>query len=113
MEAASTPDKISNGVIPVLAIDIEQLVLNEQFRFGTKSASNLPSVKVTAALITGKGEEGFVTAKHSCAIATLNEFTPSSNILDMGTTATVCSAARKCLDDLSKDIVQWIAPQVK
>lgn len=113
MEAASTPDKIRNGVIPVLAIDIEQLVLNEEFRFGTTSASNLPSVKVTAALITGKGDKGFVTAKHSCAIATLNEFTPSSNILDMGTTATVCSATRKCLDDLSKDIVQWIAPQVK
>lgn len=113
MEAVATADKIRNGVIPVLAIDIEQLVLNEQFRFGAKSSSNLPRVQVTAALITGKGEDGFVTAKHSCAIATLNEFTPSSNVLDLGSVTTVCSATRKCLGDLSKDIVQWVAPQIK
>jgi hypothetical protein len=113
MEAVSTADKIQNGVIPVLAIDIEQLVLNEKFRFGSTSTSNLPRVQVTAALIAKNLENGFVTAKHSCAIATLNEFTPSSEILDMGTTATVCSATRKCLDDLSKDIVQWTASQVK
>lgn len=113
MEAVTTPEKIRNGVIPVVAIDIEKLVLNEEFRFGTKSSSNLPFVQVTTALITGQGEDGFVTAKHSCAIANLNEFTPSSNILDLGTVATVCSATRKCLGDLSKDIVQWIAPQVK
>src|SRR5690606_17035114 len=103
MEAVGTQEKIHNGVIPVLAIDIEQLVLNEEFRFGSKSSSNLPSVQVTAALISGKGEQGFVTAKHSCAILTLNEFTPASHVLDLGTTATVCSATRKCLSDLSKD----------
>src|SRR5690606_3336446 len=113
MEAVTTPDKIRNGVIPVVAIDIEQLVLNEEFRFGSSSRSNLPFVQVTTALITGQGETGFVTAKHSCAIATLNELTPSSNVLDLGTVATVCSATRKCLNDLSNDIVQWIAPQVK
>jgi hypothetical protein len=113
MEVVSTVDKISNGVIPVLAIDIEQLVLNEKFRFGAKSSSNLPRVQVTAALITGTGKDGVVTAKHSCAIATLNEFTPSSNVMDLGTVATVCSATRKCLNDLSKDIVQWVAPQLK
>src|SRR5690606_19940345 len=69
MEAVATADKINNGVIPVVAIDIEQLVLNKEFRFGTSSKSNLPFVQVTTALITGKGETGFVTAKHSCAIA--------------------------------------------
>ncbi len=111
MEAVSTIDKIRNGVIPVLAIDIEQLVLGENFQFGAKSHSNLPRVQVTAALI--RDQDNFVTAKHNCAIATLNEFTPSSNILDMGTAATVCSATRKCLRDLSKDIVQWVAPQIK
>lgn len=114
MEAVSTLDKIRNGVIPVLAIDIEQLVLGENFRFGAKSTSTLPRVQVTAALITGNGEADIVSAKHSCAIATINEFTPSSNVLDMGTYGvTVCSATRKCLRDLSKDVVQWIAPQVK
>ncbi len=111
MEAVGTADKIRNGVIPVLAIDVEQLVLGEKYKFGTRSKSNLPMVKVTAALITSP--EDFVSAKHSCAIATLNEFTPSSNVLDMGTTATVCAATRKCLNDLSKDIVQWIEPQLK
>jgi hypothetical protein len=55
-----------------------------------------------------------VIAKHTCAIMTLNEFTPSTNILDMGSTGTtVCSATRKCLRDLSKDVVEWMAPQVK
>jgi hypothetical protein len=111
MEAVGTADKILNGVIPVLAIDVEQLVLNEKYKYGTRTKSNLPMVKVTAALITSP--EKFVSAKHSCAIATLNEFTPSSNILDMGTVSTVCSATRKCLNDLSKDIVQWIEPQLK
>lgn len=113
MESVATADKIRNGVIPVLAIDIEQLVLGEDFRFGSKSKSNLPRVQVTAALVTGEGPDDVVMAKHSCAIATLNELTPSSNVLDMGTVATVCSATHKCLRDLSKDIVQWIAPQVK
>jgi hypothetical protein len=113
MESVATADKIRNGVIPVLAIDIEQLVLGENFRFGAKGQSNLPRVQVTAALVTGKGDNDFVMAKHSCAIATLNELTPSSNVLDLGTVATVCSATHKCLRDLSKDIVQWIAPQMK
>lgn len=113
MESVATADKIRNGVIPVLAMDIEQLVLGEDFRFGSRSKSNLPRVQVTAALVTGEGPDNVVMAKHSCAIATLNELTPSTNVLDMGTVATVCSATHKCLRDLSKDIVQWIAPQVK
>lgn len=110
LEAISTADKINNGVIPVLAIDIEQLVLGEE-QFGTKRDSNLPKVQITAALIKSKGD--FSTAKHTCAIATLNEFTPSSNILDLGSNgATVCSATRKCLRDLSKDVMEWVEPQL-
>jgi len=112
LEAVATADKIRNGVIPVLAIDIEQLVLGGQDRqFGVKQSLTLPKVQVTAALIKG-GD--MVTAKHTCAIATLNEFTPSSNILDLGNTGTtVCSATQKCLRDLSKDVVAWMAPQLK
>ena len=111
-EPVSTADKIRNGVVPVLAIDIEQLVLGDETRqFGTKEESTLPKVQVTVALV--KGKDDMVTAKHTCAIMTLNEFTPSTNVLDLGTTATVCSATRKCLRDLSKDVVEWVAPQVK
>lgn len=112
MEAARTADKLLNGDVPVLAIDIEALALGSDFTFGTETRSNLPSVKVTAGLIDEDLPGGVVTAKHSCAIATLNQLTPSSNILDMGTTHTVCSAAHKCLNDLSNDIVEWISPQL-
>ncbi len=113
LEPVGTIDKILNGTIPVLAIDIEQLVLgNEKRQFGTKQSSNLPKVQVTVALVKGKDE--MVTAKHTCAIMTLNEFTPSTNVLDLGNTGTtVCSATRKCLKDLSKDVVDWMLPQVK
>ncbi len=110
LEAVSSTDKIHNGVIPVIAIDVEQLVLGKKFKFGTKTASNLPKVQVTAALIQGEQVE---MAKHSCAIATLSQFTPSTSVLDMGTSTRVCTATRKCLKDLSKDIIQWVKPQVK
>lgn len=110
MESVSTADKIRNGVIPVLAMDIEQLVLSKDFRFGDQGDHPLPKVQVTAAIIKGDKME---TAKHTCAIATLNEFTPASNVLDLGTAVTVCSATHKCLKDLSKDIIEWVAPQVK
>ncbi len=112
MEAAGTADKLLNGKVPVLAIDIEALALGSDFTFGTETRSNLPSVKVTAGLIDEKLPGGAVTAKHSCAIATLNQLTPSSNIMDLGTTHTMCSAAHKCLNDLSNDIVEWVSPQL-
>lgn len=112
LEPVSSADKIRNGVIPVLAIDIEQLVLGDETRqFGTKVDSTLPKVQVTVALVKG---EDMVTAKHTCAIMTLNEFTPSTDVVDLGATGvTVCSATRKCLRDLSKDVVEWMSPQVK
>lgn len=110
MEAANTADKIRNGVIPVVAIDIEQLVLgSKEHTYGTQTHSTLPKVQVTAAVI--KGEE-LVTAKHTCAIATLNQLTPSSSVLDLGTTTSICSATHRCLRDLSKDIIEWVAPQL-
>lgn len=115
MEAVGTADKLRNGIIPVLAIDIEALVLgSDEYTFGTRSRSNLPSVKVTAALIQKDLPGGIVTAKHSCAIATLNDLTPSSNVMDLGTYGyTVCSATHKCLKDLSNDIVGWVEPQIR
>ncbi len=110
METVSTIDKIQNGTIPVLLMDIEQLVLGKDYQFGDKTKHTLPKVQVMAAVT--KGTE-IQTAKHTCAIATLNEFTPSSSVLDLGVPVTVCSATKKCLRDLSKDIIEWLAPQVK
>ena len=112
MEPVATADKIRNGVVPVLLIDVEQLVLGQDHQFGTKRDSNLPKVQITAALM--KGKSSMVTAKHTCAIMNLNEFTPSTNVLDLGSNGvTVCSATRKCLQDLSKDVVQWVEPQLQ
>lgn len=111
LEPVGTASKVLNGVIPVLAIDVEQLVLGEDHQFGTKRDSNLPKVQITAALV--KGKNNIVTAKHTCAIMTLNEFTPSGNVTDLGSAVTVCSATRKCLQDLSKDVVGWIEPQIQ
>src|SRR5690606_26385663 len=43
MEPANTADKIRNGVIPVVAIDIEQLVLgSKEHTYGTQTHSTLP-----------------------------------------------------------------------
>jgi hypothetical protein len=112
LEPVATADKILNGVVPVVAIDIEQLVLGDEKRqFGTKQTNSLPKVQVTVALI--KGKDDMVTAKHTCAIMTLNEFTPSTDVVDLGSGVTVCSATRKCLKDLSKDVVEWVSPQIK
>ena len=111
LEPIGTADKINNGVVPVLAIDVEQLVLGDR-KFGTKQESTLPKVQITAALV--KNKNSIVTAKHTCAIMTLNELTPITSVTDLGTYGTtVCSATRKCLSDLSKDVVEWIEPQIK
>jgi hypothetical protein len=110
-EPVATAAKIRNGVIPVLLIDVEQLVLGSEHQFGTKQSSALPKVQITAALL--KSKDNMVTAKHTCAIVSLNEFTPSTNVLDLGTNGvTVCDATRKCLQDLSKDVVEWVQPQL-
>lgn len=115
IEAVGTADKILNSEHPVLAIDIEALVLgSEEFTFGTRSSSNLPSVRVTAALFHDSLPDGFITAPHSCAIATLNQLGPSSSVLDLDAGGhTVCSATHRCLNGLSRDIVRWVKPQVK
>lgn len=115
VEATGSAAKLRQESVPVLAIDIEALALGtKEFTFGTEFRGQLPSVKVTAALINKAIPEGFVTASHSCAIATLNEVTPSSSVLDLGSNGvTVCSATHRCLEDLGKDIVQWLEPQIR
>ena len=110
MLAVSTADKVNNGQIPVLLIDVEQLALGENHSYGTTANGNLPKVQVTAAVLIGGQLE---TAKHTCAIANLNQLTPSSDVLDLGVNLSICDATQKCLKDLSKDIVEWLVPQVE
>ncbi|MDO3384613.1 hypothetical protein QWI17_02050 [Gilvimarinus sp. SDUM040013] len=115
IEATDTKGDIYDQGIPVLAIDINALVLGaDEYNYGAQTHSNLPSVKVTSALIDkNRFKNGYVQANHSCAIASLKEFTPSSDILDMGVNVTVCGAVEKCLKDLSKDVVHWTQSQLK
>lgn len=100
--------------IPVLAIDINALVLNEEHVYGTRAHSYLPRVKITSALIEkNRFTEGYVQAQQRCAIATLNELTPSSSVLDLGVSSTICGAVDKCLLDLSKEVTGWVSSQLK
>ncbi|MDN4502002.1 hypothetical protein QX776_06295 [Alteromonadaceae bacterium BrNp21-10] len=111
-----TGDSIPNSGAPILAIEITALALGkDKFNFGVRSDKKLPAIKVTAGLITGDKESDTILAKHSCAIMTLQDISPAtSNILDLGTYGvSVCDATRKCLKDLSKDIVQWVGPLVQ
>jgi hypothetical protein len=114
IEGVRTEQKIYNTVgVPVLAIDITDLVLaGKNKKIGTKSETDLPRIQVKTALIDRK-KNSIVEANHSCAVLQLNEFTPSSNILDLGTNKTVCSAARECIDRLSKDVINWLVPLVE
>ncbi len=110
-----TRGDIYNQGIPVLAIDIHALVLgSDEHAYGTKSRSNLPSVRINAALVEKNlFADGYVEARHSCAIATLSEFNPTSNVLDLGSGATtVCDAIDHCLRDLSRDLVSWSQSQL-
>lgn len=111
IEPVATVEKIQNGVVPVIAIDIEQMVLgnDKESQFGTRG--DLPKMQVTAAVIKGND---IVTAKHTCAIVSLQEFTPSHSVLDLGAPGmTYCKAMRKCIRQLSKDIVDWAGPQLQ
>lgn len=114
VEVVDTKEKINNGTIPVVLIDIEKLVLDEKHNYGVDTNYHLPKIQITAGLLQGSDIE---TAKHTCAIAT------SSSQLVMPTdkvefdhpaqTNTTCMRVQRCLEDLSKDVFDWIKPQVK
>lgn len=111
MEAVGTAEKVRNGVIPVLAIDIEQLALGKPgYNYSKQKDRGLPMIQTTAAVVRGKD---VVTSKHTCAYATLNEFSTSSSVLDLGSNTTVCGAIRRCIGDLSKDIMTWVSSELK
>ncbi len=117
IKAVNSHAEISNANAPLLAIDIESLSLGDkEHNYGHRvKDAVLPSVEVTAALIKSQTEGDYVMAKHSCAIANLAELAmnSSTNLMDLGTYGvTVCKATKICLDDLSKDIVQWVSPNL-
>lgn len=112
IEAVKTADKIRSKKVPVLLVDIDGLILGGKHSYGMKKSNDLPSIKITTALVNN-AKNTHTLESHQCSIMALHEFSPSSSILDMGNTATVCSATRKCVKDLSKDLVEWLKSQLK
>lgn len=112
MEGVTSAKKVRNGTIPVLLIDIEQLSLRQGETYGKSKNFNLPKIQVTAAVLKGTDLQ---TAKHTCAMTSKDNFTmPTDNItLNSPASTQTCAIAKKCLKDLSKDIVEWLKPQVK
>lgn len=112
LEAVETIDKVKNGTIPVVLMDIDQLVLGEDHVYGKSANSNLPRIQITAGLLKGTDIQ---TAKHTCAIASTSDeaVLPTDKITYYIPAGAVCEAVQKCLEDLSKDVITWIKPQVK
>lgn len=112
MESVATKEKIQNGKIPVVYIDIEQLALSKEHVYGESNLYNLPKMQITTGILQGKELE---TAKHTCAVAsTSSEHIMPTDVVEYDNLGiTVCSEAQKCLEDLSKDVVEWLKPQLK
>lgn len=111
MESIDSADKIRNGTIPVVLIDIEKLVLGEEHKYGETGNSNLPKIQITAGFLKGKDMQ---TAKHTCAIALLNDSISTTELITKNRAPVAkCDAVNKCLKDISKDVVEWLKPQMK
>lgn len=111
IEATGTSDKIYGSGLPVLAMDINGLILgSEEHTYGAKSSTNLPSVRVTAAIIDKKYPDGLITEDLMCAIGELQDLAPpTSSVMDLGVPSkTVCDVIEVCVKDLGKDIVDWV-----
>lgn len=114
MEVVESKEKVKNGTVPVVLVDIEQLVLSENHNYGTDTNYNLPKIQITAGLLQGSDVQ---TAKHTCVIATTSSpiSLPTDKIVFDHPAATneVCMRAQACIDDLSKDVIEWVKPQIK
>lgn len=111
IDVVGTKEKIKNGIIPVVLLDIEQLSLRQAAAYGVSKNFNLSKIKVNAAILKG---DNLVTANHSCAITSQDKFTmPTDKILLNHPEVEICAEAQKCLEDLSKDVIDWVKPQVK
>lgn len=110
MEVVEGKEKIKNGTIPVILIDIEQLSLRQSKTYGESNNFNLPKIQITAGIL--KGDE-IQIAKHTCAMTKEDKFTmPTDKILLNHPNISICSEAQKCLKDLSKDVVFWVKSQL-
>ncbi|MGJ8681303.1 hypothetical protein [Paraglaciecola sp.] len=111
MESVETKEKIQNGVTPVLLIDIEQLTLRKNINYGNSKNFNLPKIQITAGLLLG---EDLQTAKHTCVSAAQDKLMlPTDRVVLNNENILVCEEAKRCLVDLSKDVVSWLKPQLK
>ncbi len=103
---------------PILAIDIQRMSLgSKEHAYGVKNkrVSRLPSIGVQVALVSGQGSDATVlTAKHSCAFVNFNQLNPTiTSVLEIGAPGlSICDVTRKCLIELSDDIVDWLEPQL-
>jgi hypothetical protein len=110
MESVDTKEKIDNGSIPVLLIDIEQLTLRENINYGESKNFNLPKIQITAGILKGKELQ---TTKQTCVSARADNLTmPTDKIILNHANIQICAEAQRCLEDLSKDVVAWIKPLV-
>ena len=112
VERISSADKLATLSGPLLAVDIESLVLGDkEHSYGVKSTNALPAIEITSAYIDKKSGN-YTTKKHQCSYSGLSDFTPTSDITDLGGGNTsVCSATQKCLSKLSTDVIKWVEPQ--
>lgn len=111
MESIETKEKISNGKIPVLLIDVEQLTLKDNINYGNSNNFNLPKIQITAGILKGTDLQ---TTKQTCVSARADSLMmPTDSIILNHGDILVCAEAQRCLEDLSKDVVAWIKPQLK
>ena len=73
------------------------------FNYTRSKTIVLPMIQTTAAIIAGSN----MVSKTHLRLAALNEFTPASSVLDLGTSTTVCRAMSKVPTDPGKDIMTW------
>lgn len=112
IEAVETEEKIKNGIVPVVLIDIDELALSKDHNYGVGANHLLPKIKITAGVLKG---EDLQTAKHTCVVArTEHNSTMQGDIVKYNNmNVSMCSEVQKCLEGLSKDVVEWLEPQVR
>jgi len=105
-----TKDKLENGTVPVVLIDILQLVLGKSHIYGEASNFNLPKIQINTGILKGNDLQ---TAKQTCLVAISSEHEmPTSTVTFDNPGVTICGEAQKCLNDLSEDVVEWLKPQL-
>lgn len=111
MQVVDSKDKIENGKVPVLLIDIEQLTLGENHNYGGEVNVNFPKVQINAGVLK---KQKLQKAKHTCEIALSTPSVMPTDVVKYNNPAvSACSEAEKCLKELSSDVIDWLKPHVK